>query len=160
MTRVGFGFDAHAFDSGTDDGFMLGGVRIPHERGVAAHSDGDVLLHALCDALLGAAALGDLGTHYPDDERHKNIAGRDLLQRTQALLADAGCAVVNVDATVVAERPRLAPFVGEMRPLIASDLGIAPACVSIKATSTDGLGFTGRGEGIAAFAVVSVTQTR
>ena len=152
---MGFGFDAHAFD-GSAGGFMLGGVHIPFERGVAAHSDGDVLLHALCDALLGAAALGDLGAHYPDDERHEGIAGRELLRRTRTLLADAGFTVVNVDTTVVAEAPRLAPFVGQMRPLIASDLGVGPVCVSIKATSTDGLGFTGRGRGIAAFAVALV----
>ncbi len=158
MSRVGFGFDAHAF-GGEGDGLMLGGVHVPFERGVAAHSDGDVLLHALCDALIGAAALGDLGSHYPNDERHRGIAGRDLLRRTRELVADAGFAVANLDATIVAERPRVAPFVDEMRSLIASDLGIAPACVSIKATSTDGLGFTGRGEGIAAFVVVLVVGT-
>ncbi len=156
MIRVGFGFDAHAFGDG--DGFMLGGVRIPFERGIVAHSDGDVLLHALCDALLGAAALGDLGTHYPNDERHRGVAGRDLLRRTLALIADAGLAVVNVDATVVAEKPRLAPFIPEIRPLVACDLGIGLDCVSIKATSADGLGFTGRGEGVAAFAVVSLAR--
>ena len=157
--RVGFGFDAHAFDGGAEGGgFMLGGVHVPFEHGVAAHSDGDVLLHALCDALLGPAALGDLGTHYPNDERHRGVSGRELLRRTAALVGEAGFAVVNLDATVVAERPRLAPFIPEMRPLIASDLEIEPACVSIKATSTDGLGFTGHGEGIAAFAVVSVVR--
>ena len=130
--RVGFGFDAHAFGAG--DGFMLGGVRIRCGRGVVAHSDGDVLLHALCDALLGAAALGDLGAHYPNDERHRGVAGRELLRRTMTLLADAGFAVVNADATVVAEAPRLAPFIAEMQPLIAAELNIAPGCVSIKAS--------------------------
>ena len=156
--RVGFGFDAHAF--GVGSGFMLGGVRIPFERGVVAHSDGDVLLHALCDALLGAGALGDLGAHYPDDEQHRDIAGHELLRRTQALLSEAGFAVVNLDATVVVEAPHLAPFIGEMQTFIAARLGISPDSVSIKATSSDGLGFTGRGEGIAAFAVVSVAATR
>ena len=162
MTRVGFGFDAHAFDaegSGQGKGLVLGGVHIPFDRGLAAHSDGDVLLHALCDALLGAAALGDLGSHYPNDERHRNIAGRELIKRTLVLVADAGLAVVNMDATIVAERPRLAPFIARMRPLIASDLGIATGCVSVKATSIDGLGFIGRGEGVAAFAVVSLARS-
>ncbi len=160
-TRVGFGFDAHAFADGEtqDGGLMLGGVRVPFERSLAAHSDGDVLLHALCDALLGAAALGDLGTHYPNDEAHRGIAGRDLLKRTMKRVGEAGFVVVNADVTVVAERPRVAPFVGEMRALVAAELGVALSCVNVKATTTDGLGFTGRGEGVAAFAVASVVSS-
>ena len=157
MHKVGFGFDAHAFDSG-GDGLMLGGVFIPFTHGVVAHSDGDVLLHALCDALLGAVALGDLGSHYPNDDRHRNMAGRELLRRTRVLITDAGYAIVNVDATIVAEAPTLSPFIPQMRPLVADDLAVALDCVSIKATSTDSLGFSGRGEGIAAFAVVLLEQ--
>ena len=151
--RIGSGFDAHAFDE-AGDGFMLGGVHVPFERGVKAHSDGDVLLHALCDAILGAAGLNDLGEHFPSDGRHRGVAGRDLLRRTLALAGKTGLRVVNADMTVVAEAPRLSPFIPQIRPLIACDLQIPSDCVNVKVTSTDGLGFVGRGEGIAAFAVV------
>ncbi len=137
---------------------MLGGVHIPFVSGLVSHSDGDVLLHALCDALLGAAALGDIGKQYPNDEQHRDIDSRELLRRTVELVGQAGFAVVGADTTIVAERPRLAPFVEEMRALIASDLRLSTNRVNVKVTSTDGLGFTGRGEGIAAFAVVSLTR--
>lgn len=158
--RSGVGFDAHAFGKTSREGFVLGGVHIPFESGLVAHSDGDVLLHALCDALLGAAALGDLGRYHPGDKQHKDIDSRELLRQTAARLGDVGFAIVNVDATVIAERPHLAPFVAAMHALIAADLQLSPECVNVKATSTDGLGFTGRGEGIAAFAVASVTRPR
>ena len=163
-TRSGFGFDAHAFGKSenarhsANDGFVLGGVRIPFESGLVAHSDGDVLLHALCDALLGAAALGDLGRHYPGDERHRGIDSRELLRRTVALVRQAGFIVTGTDATIVAERPRLAPFIEKMCAFIASDLEISRDRVNVKVTSTDGLGFTGRGEGIAVFAVASLAR--
>lgn len=153
--RIGQGFDAHCFREG--DHVVLGGVQIPHERGLAAHSDGDVLLHALCDALLGAAALGDIGKHFPDTSgEFKGIDSRILLRRTSALVAEMGFRVVNVDGTVIAERPKIAPHVATMRERIAEDLGLPLAAVSVKATTTEKMGFTGRGEGIAAMAVVLI----
>jgi 2-C-methyl-D-erythritol 2,4-cyclodiphosphate synthase len=133
---------------------MLGGVAVPHDRGLAGHSDGDVLLHAVIDALLGAAGLGDIGGMFPpSDARWEGAASLDLLERAAKAVADAGYSVVNVDATVVAEAPRLAPHAGAMREGIARALRVDISAVSVKATTTDGLGFTGRGEGIAAFAV-------
>lgn len=151
--RVGQGVDVHAFAEG--DHLRIGGVRIEHDRGVAAHSDGDVLLHALADALLGAAALGDIGRHFPPgDPRWRGADSRDLLRRVAALLADEGWGAVNADLTVVCERPRIGPHAGRMRDHIAADLGIERDRVSVKATTTEGLGFCGRAEGIAAFAVV------
>lgn len=154
--RVGQGFDVHAFGPGNH--VVLGGVRIAHGAGLAAHSDGDVLLHALCDALLGAAALGDIGHHFPPgDERWAGADSRDLLRRVRGLLADHGFLVGNVDATVICERPRLAAHVEAMRGNIASDLGLDLGCVSVKATTTERLGFCGREEGIAASAVVLVS---
>jgi 2-C-methyl-D-erythritol 2,4-cyclodiphosphate synthase len=155
--RVGQGFDVHAFGDG--DHVMLGGVRIPHERGLQAHSDGDVALHALCDALLGAAALGDIGSHFPPgDERWRDADSRDLLAAVGGLLAKAGWALVNADVTVVCERPRLAPHIGAMRAAIAGVLDIARDAVSVKATTTEKLGFCGRGEGIAALAAVLIRR--
>ncbi len=151
--RIGQGFDVHAFSPG--DHVMLGGVRIAHDRGLAAHSDGDVLLHALCDALLGALALGDIGHHFPpDDPAWAGADSRDLLRAVHGLVADQGYRVGNVDSTVICERPKLAPHLQGMRGHIAADLGIDPSCVSVKATTTERLGFCGRGEGIAAEAVV------
>ncbi|NIR60523.1 MAG: 2-C-methyl-D-erythritol 2,4-cyclodiphosphate synthase [Gammaproteobacteria bacterium] len=151
--RIGQGFDAHRFDAG--DHIVLGGVRIPFERGVAAHSDGDVLLHALCDALLGAAALGDIGRHFPDeDAAHAGADSRGLLRGVASLVAEQGLHPVNVDATVIAQAPRLAPYLERMRGHIAEDLVLGTEAVSVKATTTEGMGFTGRGEGIAALAVV------
>lgn len=155
--RVGQGLDVHAFGPG--DHVMLGAVRIPHDRGLAAHSDGDVALHALCDALLGAAALGDIGQHFPpDDERWRNVAGSRLLAEVLGLLAGPGWRPVNVDITLACERPRIAPHVAAMREAIARILGIAPDAVSVKATTTEKLGFCGREEGIAALAVVLIRR--
>jgi 2-C-methyl-D-erythritol 2,4-cyclodiphosphate synthase len=150
--RVGQGFDVHAFGSG--DHVMLGGVRIAHEQGLQAHSDGDVVLHALCDALLGAAALGDIGTHFPpDDARWAGADSRALLRQVIAQLRAEGWQVENIDVTVVCERPRVGPHVSAMRANLAADLAVGLKKVSVKATTTERLGFCGRGEGIAAMAV-------
>ena len=151
--RIGQGLDVHAFGPG--DHVVLGGVRIPHEFGLAAHSDGDVALHALCDALLGAAALGDIGQHFPPgDERWRGADSRELLVRVRELLAAQGWRPVNVDLTIACEAPRLARYIPAMREATAAVLGLAVDTVSIKATTTEGLGFCGREEGIAALAVV------
>ena len=150
--RIGHGYDAHRFAAGRP--LVLGGVTIPHDQGLAAHSDGDVLIHALCDALLGAAALGDIGRHFPDTSRdYENIDSRILLCKVMALLHDRGWRVGNVDITVIAQKPKLASFVPAMRNKLAADLQVDEAQVNIKATTTEGMGFTGRGEGIAAHAV-------
>lgn len=154
-TRVGQGVDVHAFGPG--DAVVLGGVRIPHAQGVRAHSDGDVVIHALCDALLGAAALGDLGGHFPDDDpAYAGADSRALLRGVAAKLADAGWTAGNADVTVIAQAPKLAPHIDAMRANLAADLGLDKSAVSVKATTSEGLGFTGRGEGIAAFAVVLI----
>jgi len=153
--RIGTGFDAHALVEGRP--LVLGGVTIPYARGLAGHSDADVLLHAIADALLGALALGDLGAHFPDgDARWKGADSRVLLRHVLTLVQSRSFAVVNVDATVIAQAPRLAPFVGHMRTLIAADLACDPDRVSIKATTSEHLGFTGREQGIAAMASVLV----
>ncbi|HEV2333560.1 MAG TPA: 2-C-methyl-D-erythritol 2,4-cyclodiphosphate synthase [Gammaproteobacteria bacterium] len=153
--RVGHGYDVHAFAPG--DHVMLGGVRIPHERGIRAHSDGDVLLHALCDALLGAAALGDIGRHFPDsDARWRGADSRLLLKEVLKLLARRDLKPLQVDATVIAEAPKLAPHVAAMCAHIAADLGLPADCVNVKATTSEGLGYIGRGEGIAVHAVALV----
>ncbi|MEE2984140.1 MAG: 2-C-methyl-D-erythritol 2,4-cyclodiphosphate synthase [Pseudomonadota bacterium] len=153
--RIGQGYDAHRFGQG--DHIILGGVEIPFDKGLAAHSDGDVLLHAICDALLGAVALGDIGSHFPDsDPGLKDVSSRDLLRRVTELLREAGYALCNIDATVIAEQPRISPFVRAMRENIAADTGLAIDAISIKATTTERMGFTGRGEGIAASAVCMV----
>ncbi|TCZ85367.1 2-C-methyl-D-erythritol 2,4-cyclodiphosphate synthase [Lysobacter sp. N42] len=150
--RIGQGIDVHAFGEG--DHVMLGGVRIPHARGVVAHSDGDVVLHALCDAILGALALGDIGRHFPpSDERWRDADSRDFLRHCAALAGERGWRVGNVDATVLAERPKVGPHAQLMRERIAEDLGVDVDAVSIKATTTERLGFTGREDGIAAMAV-------
>ena len=147
--RIGTGFDVHAFGDG--DHLMLGGVRVPHERGVLAHSDGDVVLHALCDAILGALALGDIGRHFPPgDARWKDADSRDFLRHCDALVRERGWRVGNCDVTVIGERPKVGPHAEAMREAIAADLGIEVEAVSVKATTTETLGFTGRGEGIAA----------
>lgn len=147
--RIGQGFDVHAFGDG--DHVMIGGVRVPHARGVLAHSDGDVALHALCDAMLGALALGDIGVHFPpSDDRWKGADSRALLRHCNALLAGRGWQVGNADVTVICERPRIGPHAQAMREAIAADLGIPLDRVSVKATTSETLGFTGRGEGIAA----------
>lgn len=150
--RIGQGYDVHAFGDG--DHVVVGGVRIPHERGVLAHSDGDVALHALCDAILGALALGDIGVHFPpSDARWKDVDSRHFLRHCNALIGARGWRVGNVDITVVCERPKIGPHAAAMREAIAVDLGIEVDAVSVKATTSERLGFTGRGEGIAAQAV-------
>lgn len=151
--RIGQGFDVHAFGEG--DHVMLGGVRIPHDKGIVAHSDGDVAIHALCDAMLGALALGDIGQHFPPgDPRWKGADSRAFLRQCNELIGERGWQVGNADITVICERPKVGPHAQAMRELLASDLGIDPDAVSVKATTSERLGFTGRGEGIAAQAVV------
>jgi 2-C-methyl-D-erythritol 2,4-cyclodiphosphate synthase len=158
--RVGIGYDVHAFapaEAGRT--LIIGGVTVPHERGLAGHSDADVLLHAVVDALLGAVGLGDIGHYFPSsDSRWKDAASDVFLAHTRAALAQAGWRVENVDATVVAEAPRLAPFVAAMRAHLAAGLGIELECVNVKAKTTDGLGFAGRGEGVACYAVALVER--
>ncbi len=150
--RIGHGFDVHALVDGRD--CIIGGVHIPHPQGLDGHSDADVLLHAICDALLGAAALGDIGKHFPPtDMRYKGIDSRQLLRHVVALLQEKGYVVGNIDATVVCEAPRLGPHTQQMREHIAADCQVAPDAINVKATTTEKLGFTGRGEGIAAEAV-------
>lgn len=155
--RIGHGFDVHAFAAGRR--LVLAGVTIPHERGLAGHSDADVLIHALCDALLGAAGLGDLGGHFPDtDPRYRDADSRTLLRQVMELLRESGLRVANVDTTVIAQAPRLAPHVEAMRDNLAADLQLPVGRVNVKATTTEGLGFAGRGEGIASHAVVLLEQ--
>jgi 2-C-methyl-D-erythritol 2,4-cyclodiphosphate synthase len=147
--RIGQGFDVHRLVAGRK--LVIGGVEIAHDQGLLGHSDADVLLHAICDALLGAAALGDIGRHFPDtDARYRGIDSRELLRRVAGLVREEGFVPGNVDATIIAEAPRMAPHVAAMVANIAADLGIDEGCVSVKATTTEKLGFTGRGEGIAA----------
>jgi 2-C-methyl-D-erythritol 2,4-cyclodiphosphate synthase len=150
--RIGQGFDVHPLVAGRK--LVIGGVEIAHEKGLLGHSDADVLLHAICDALLGAAALGDIGKHFPDsDARYKGIDSRQLLRHVAGLVGERRWRVVNVDATIIAEAPRMAPHIPAMVAHIAADLGLDPGCVNVKATTTEKLGFTGRGEGIAAQAI-------
>lgn len=150
--RIGHGYDVHRLVSGRE--LIIGGENIPFEMGLLGHSDADVLLHAVCDALLGAAALGDIGKHFPDsDPRFEGIDSRILLRKTAELLRCKGYRIVNIDATVIAQRPKLAGFIEKMRGNIASDCGIETDAVNIKATTEEGLGFTGKAEGIAAHAV-------
>ena len=155
--RIGQGFDVHAFGEG--DHVMLGGVRIAHDRGVEAHSDGDVVIHALCDAMLGALALGDIGKHFPpSDAQWEGADSRSFLRHCNVLLQERGWRVGNADTTVICERPKVGPHADAMRGLLAEDLGIAIEDISVKATTSEKLGFTGRGEGIAAQAVVLLVQ--
>jgi 2-C-methyl-D-erythritol 2,4-cyclodiphosphate synthase len=155
--RIGQGFDAHGLTAGRR--LVLGGVTIPHARGLAGHSDADVLLHAICDALLGAAALGDIGRHFPDsDAKFKDADSRVLLRAVAAKLAGLRLRVVNVDATVLAQAPRLAPHIPQMVANIAADLGLDAGRVNVKATTTERLGFAGREEGIAAMAVALLEE--
>ncbi|WP_372964087.1 2-C-methyl-D-erythritol 2,4-cyclodiphosphate synthase [Marinobacter sp.] len=150
--RIGQGFDVHAFCEG--DFVILGGVKIPYSHGLKAHSDGDVLLHALADALLGAVALGDIGHLFPDtSEQWAGADSRELLRMVMQRVLGEGFAVVNVDTTIIAQAPKMAPHIESMRQNIAEDLGVPPGCVSVKATTSEKLGFTGRGEGIACQAV-------
>jgi 2-C-methyl-D-erythritol 2,4-cyclodiphosphate synthase len=153
--RIGQGLDVHAFAAGRK--LVIGGVEIPHHKGLAGHSDADVLLHAICDALLGAAGLGDIGQHYPDtDPSFSGVDSRELLRDVARKLAALKLKVVNIDATIVAEAPRMAPHAKRMIANIAADLGIVPGAINIKATTTEQMGFIGRGEGIAAMAVALV----
>lgn len=153
--RIGQGYDVHRFGDG--DHIVIGGVSIPHDRGLVAHSDGDVLIHALCDALLGAAALGDIGRHFPDaDDHYCNADSRILLRQAYALLQESGYRISNVDMTIVAQSPVMVPYVDAMCLHIAADLEIDTGQVSIKATTTERLGFEGREEGIAAYAVALI----
>ena len=151
--RIGTGFDVHALVPGRD--LILGGVHVPHDRGLDGHSDADVLIHAIGDAILGALALGDLGRHFPDtDPKWKGADSRKLLRRIVALMTERGYAIGNVDATIIAQAPKLAPHIGAMRQHLAADLECTLDDVSVKSTTTEKLGYTGRGEGIAAQAVV------
>ena len=151
--RIGNGYDIHALGEGLP--LVLGGVKIPHTKGCIAHSDGDVLLHALCDALLGALALGDIGQHFPDtSEEFRGIDSRKLLERVVAMVREAGWQAVNADLTLLAQKPRIAPYVPQMREAIAPILGVELSRVSVKATTTEKLGAIGREEGISAYAVV------
>ncbi len=153
--RIGQGYDVHALVAGRK--LVIGGVEIAYHKGLAGHSDADVLLHAICDALLGAAALGDIGSHYPDsDPQYSEVNSRELLRATAKKVAAAGFKIVNVDSTIVAEAPRMAPHVARMTGNIAADLGLNPAAVSVKATTTESLGYIGRGEGIAAQAIALI----
>ncbi len=150
--RIGQGYDVHAFGKG--DHVVLGGVRVPHDRGVLAHSDGDVVIHALCDAILGALALGDIGTHFPpSDPQWEGADSRVFLRHCRKLALDFGWVLGNADITVICEHPKVGPHVAAIRERLCADLGVKPDVVSVKATTTEKLGFTGRGEGIAAMAV-------
>ncbi|MBZ0095135.1 MAG: 2-C-methyl-D-erythritol 2,4-cyclodiphosphate synthase [Sulfuricella sp.] len=155
--RVGQGFDVHQLVEGRK--LIVGGVDIPYERGLFGHSDADVLLHAICDALLGAAGLGDIGRHFPDsDPRYKGIDSRRLLREVVHLLREKGWIVANLDATIIAQAPKMAPYILQMAENIAADLDVAADCINVKATTTEKLGFTGRGEGIAAQAVCLIEK--
>ena len=152
MMRIGQGFDAHRFEAGRQ--LVIGGVTIPHEYGLAAHSDGDVLVHALCDALLGAAAMGDIGAHFPDSsDDYAGIDSRILLRSVVTRLTEAGYAIGNTDITLIAQAPKMAPYIQSMRENLAKDMQVTLDAVSIKATTTEKMGFTGRREGIACLAV-------
>jgi len=153
--RIGHGYDVHAF--GGEGPITIGGTTIQYEQGLLAHSDGDVLLHALCDALLGAAALGDIGKHFPDtDAAYKGADSRELLRNVIATIAEKGYQVINADMTIVAQAPKMAPHIQTMRELIAQDCRVTTDAINVKATTTEKLGFTGREEGIAAYAVVLI----
>jgi 2-C-methyl-D-erythritol 2,4-cyclodiphosphate synthase len=159
--RIGQGFDVHAFAEATDEGavILVGGVHIPHCAGILAHSDGDVLLHAICDALLGALALGDIGHHFPDtDPKWKGADSRKLVRAVNQLIQDKGYLVANLDSTLIAQAPKFAPYIDQMRDNIAADIGVSINQISVKATTTEKLGFTGRGEGIAAQAIVLLVE--
>ena len=155
--RIGHGLDVHVLIAGRK--CIIGGVEIAYDKGLDGHSDADVLLHAICDALLGAAALGDIGKHFPDtDVRYKGVSSIILLERVREIIAEHGYIVNNIDATIVAERPKLAPYIPEMNQRIATALQVEVGQVNVKATTTEGLGFTGKGAGIAAYAVASIIK--
>ncbi len=154
--KIGFGYDSHRLVKGRE--LWLGGVKIEYEKGLLGHSDADVLIHAICDALLGAACLRDIGFHFPDNsEETLDMSSREILQQTVELLSAEGLTVGNIDATIIAEQPKLSPYIDTMRNIIAQDLDIDESNVSIKATTNEGMGFLGKGEGIAAFAVALIT---
>lgn len=156
--RIGHGFDAHRF-TGDKDVVIIGGVSIPYEKGLEAHSDGDVLVHALCDALLGAAALGDIGQHFPDtDDANAGIDSRILLRNVVKLLSEKGLSVSNADITIIAQAPKMAKHIPEMRRLMAEDLQVDIDRVNVKATTTEKMGYTGRGEGISTHALVLLNE--
>lgn len=153
--RIGQGFDVHALVAGRK--LIIGGVDVPHDKGLLGHSDADVLLHAICDALIGAAGLGDIGRHFPDtDKRFENVDSRILLREVGKLLQDAGYRIVNIDSTIIAQAPKMAPHIPLMVERIAQDLGLSARDVNVKAKTTEHLGFAGRGEGIAAEAVALI----
>lgn len=155
--RIGQGIDAHALVAGRK--LIIGGVQIPFEKGLAGHSDADVLIHAVCDALLGAAGLGDIGAHFPDsDARYQDIDSRKLLREVAQLIGKNSWRVANVDATIIAQSPKMAPHIPAMRAHLAADLGVAPGSINIKAKTTEKLGFVGRGEGIVAEAVALLAE--
>jgi 2-C-methyl-D-erythritol 2,4-cyclodiphosphate synthase len=157
--RIGHGYDVHRFGEG--EAIVLGGARIPHDQGLEAHSDGDVLVHAVCDALLGATARGDIGRHFPDDDpANAGIDSRVLLRRVFAMVRGDGWQLANLDVTVIAQAPRMAPHIDAMRANLAADLDVGTGQINVKATTTERLGFTGRGEGIAAHAVVLLEPAR
>jgi 2-C-methyl-D-erythritol 2,4-cyclodiphosphate synthase len=156
-TRVGIGYDSHRFTAGRP--LRIAGVTVPHTHGLVGHSDGDVAIHALIDALLGAAALGNIGQHFPDDDpQWKGVDSARLLKKVVETLQQAGCTIGQVDITVLAERPKIAALIGQMRTATAKALGVAEGAVSIKAKTNEGMGWIGRGEGIAAMAVATVAQ--
>ena len=158
MHRIGFGFDAHRFTEGRK--LIIGGVQIPHEMGLSGHSDADVLTHAICDAVLGALGDGDIGTHFPDsDPKWKGVSSLVLLEETLKKLAGAKYEIENIDSTVVCEKPRLSPHIGAIKDSLSAVTGTGPDNIGVKATTTDGMGFTGRGEGIAAYAVVIIKSS-
>ena len=157
--RIGHGYDVHAFEAG--DSIILGGVSIPHTHSLKAHSDGDVLIHALCDALLGALALGDIGAHFPDtDEQYRNANSRDLLKQVMDLANDKAYIIGNVDATIIAQNPKILPFIDAMKANLANDLKISQQQLNIKATTTEKLGFVGREEGISVHVVVLIKDNK
>ena len=159
MIRIGHGYDVHQLMAGRN--LILGGVHIPHTKGLAGHSDADVLIHAICNACLGAAGLGDIGRHFPDsDEQYKNIASRELLRKVHAMIAARGWSLVNLDSTIVAQAPHLAPYMQKMMAHIAADLNVPVTSINIKAATTEKLGFTGREEGIAAHVVVLLASDK
>jgi 2-C-methyl-D-erythritol 2,4-cyclodiphosphate synthase len=158
MTRIGTGYDVHRLVDGRK--LIIGGVDIPYEKGLLGHSDADVLLHAVCDALLGAAGLGDIGKHFPDTgPRYKGISSLKLLGEVAGLLVEKGFRVNNIDATIVAERPKMAPHIPQMTANIATAVSVDTGAVNVKATTTEGLGFAGKGEGMAAYAVCTIVRT-
>ena len=155
--RIGHGFDAHRLGPGLR--LVLGGVEIEHDQGLVAHSDGDVLIHALCDAILGAAAKGDIGKHFPDSsDEFKDVDSRILLRQVVSMIKDSGYSMLNADMTIIAQAPKLAPHLDQMKVNLAKDLLVAESQINIKATTTEGMGYAGRGEGIAAHAVVLLSE--